>query len=243
MISSAMIVLGTVNSMATFMAFVNGTTASYHIFNTETFRDCIRGKQITFLGPSYMRDLFRTAVDLLHGINTEDVTTYPHYTLPTINSTVSGPGFDKIRFFRVNGFAKDWNVTLQALNFSENAIMLADNFHWDVQKILPEHGNLTVSEVSEWYFGKLKVFLDLCKEHNVTLIWMSQMSLFHVAYDSTVPIYYRPMQDRILSYLNETILLLREYNIPFIDVYHMTRNCITDKKVRQRWKDEKVCST
>jgi hypothetical protein len=185
-----------------------------------------------------MRDLFRTAVDLLHGVNTEDVAKYPDYRVPTLNSLILGPGYDEIRFFRLNGFARDWNVILPAMNLSQNGVMLADNLHWDVQKSLPEHGNWTLSEVRGWYFEKLKVFLDLCKENNVTLIWMSQMSMLHKKYETTVPSYYRPIHAQIMSYLNETILLLRQYNIPFIDVYHMTRNCVTDEVVKQRWSDE-----
>ena len=97
--------------------FFNATVASYHIFNTTTFRDCVGGKRIAFhLGPSYMRDLHRTAVDLLHGVNTEDVITYPNSTtrnpVPDLNSSITGPGFDNIRYFGLFGFTQSWERML-----------------------------------------------------------------------------------------------------------------------------------
>ena len=74
------------------------------------------------------------------------------------------------------------------------------------------------------------------------LIWISEIAGDHVSQPSTVPLIYRNGRsaNRIMSYLDETILILRQYHIPFVDVYHMTRNCVTDKAVMNRWNETQV---
>ena len=215
---------------------------SYIIYNTESLRSCLRNKTLVLFGPSYMRDVWHSLVDLLHGFATEDLESYRHYApVPEKNITLLGPGFERVEYVGTHGFRLSWPSCLYAIERASNNVLLADNLIWDIKDDSEEK----VDEVKSDYFLKLAEFLYLCKKNNVHLVWMSQMSAgVHVskkgvATSTGIPdqFLHQQSEDRIMNYLNLTIKYLHIYNFPFLDVYHMTRNCVSDEKIIKRLND------
>jgi len=209
---------------------------SYIIYNTESLRSCLRNKVLVLLGPSYMRDIWHSVVDLLHGVLTEDLLAYSQRNPPEKNVTVLGPGFENINFVHIHGWSdqKSWNHdVLRAIKMASNNTMLADNLIWDIR----DESKETEESVNSAYFLRLAEFLYLCKKYNVHLVWMSQMVGTHIETSTGIPVRFLHQQGdhRIIKYLNLTIQYLNIYDFPFLDVFHMTRNCVSDKNVIKRW--------
>jgi len=201
----------------------------YHIYTTDEARKCLRHKQFFLLGPSYMRDLMTALIDLLHGYPKDR--RYEKIAPPPLNVSVVGSGFEGVQFVHVNGFMRRWNTVAKWVPKMANATVIADELIWDVgfdivSKVFLNHTFMA----RDTYFSNLRRFLNLCKQYDVNVIWMTQMSLEHRTGTDAVPTKYKPFQtdDLFRSLLVRTFPILEEYHVPWIDVFHMTGSCVTD---------------
>ena len=210
-----------------------GPQDRYHMYNTQETRDCLRGRKVYWLGPSYTRDCFTTLVDLLHGETRTDK--YTQMNPPPLNMELLGPGFEHLSYVSVGGFFQHYfQRMLPAMDYLANQTVIADVLIWDIMEATQVALSNDAEMVTELYFLNLRRFLTLTRAHNVTLIWMTQMNFDNsdVGGWSTVPERFRSFQTPSLleRYLARTIPMLQEFGVPWLDVFHMTGSCITPKE-------------
>jgi hypothetical protein len=199
----------------------------YKILTPTEARECLRGTHLAFLGPSYMRDVFTTLIDLLHDYHRVG---YHQMNPPEKNLTLLGSGYEHVEFLNANGFWRDYAKIEANIHRFANHTLIADELVWDINKATVEAMANDASMAEEIYFFNLRRFLVLCEKHNIRLIWMTQMSLEHGTGVSTVPVQFRQQQTdaAFQALLDRTIPMLNEFDIPWLDVFHMAGSCVTD---------------
>jgi hypothetical protein len=200
----------------------------YHIYTPAEARDCLRGRPIAFLGPSYLRDMMTVLRDLLHG---KPLRRGWHNVNPDpVDTSLLGGGFERLELVTANGLWRGWTKIEEAIPRFAGETVVADNLVWDVNKAAIEAHHGSRSTAVEVYFLQLRRFLTLCKLHRVNLIWLTQMSIEHGKGISTAPAIYRNAQtdEVFLALLSRTIPMLEEFDVPWLDVFHMAGNCVTD---------------
>lgn len=201
----------------------------YHIYNSAEAQQCMRHRKLKFVGPSYLRDVVTSIFDLLSGRPLR--VGYKQMNPEPLDHAKLGPGFEQLELVTVNGMWRDWTKLEEVLEriAHQDYTICADNLIWDVNKLSIDlhHGSRQMA--FEVYFMNLRRFLVLCERHGVSVIWMTQMSLQKAKGSAKVDQFREAQTDAIfLSLLDRTVALLEEFDVPWLDVFHMTQTCVTD---------------